>query len=201
VDFAMTPTTDCGVSRTARALSIVGHPGLLMPLAVALSAAGSGASASRVQASVGAALVVALIVGAFSLWQVRRGHWTHVDASLPRERGQLNVFVALLLFGAALVLALWAGSPQGAGGAALAGAVVALAHLLRRRLKVSLHAAFALFAAALVWPAVPATPLIVALAAGVAWSRLALRRHSLAEVLTGLLFGAAAGALFRLSVG
>ena len=185
----------------ARVLSIVGHPGLLMPLAVALGASGSGAPAVRVQAAVGAAVLVALVIGIFSLWQVRRGRWTHVDASLPRERGQLNVFVALLLFGTAMVLALGAGAPHGALGAALAGAVVAGAHLLRRRLKVSLHAAFALYAAALVWPAVPATPLIMLLAAGVAWSRLALRRHTLAEVLTGLLFGGAAGALFRLAAG
>jgi membrane-associated phospholipid phosphatase len=184
--------------RAARALSIVGHPGLLMPLAVALGASGSGAPAVRVQAVVGATMAVALIVGAFSFWQVKRGRWTHVDASLPRERGQLNIFVAVLLLAAAALLALGAGSMAGAWGAALCAAVVLAAHALRRRLKVSLHAAFALFAAALVWPALPATPLLVLLAAGVAWSRLVLRRHTLAEVLTGLLFGAIAGGLFKL---
>jgi hypothetical protein len=195
-------TTSAGPTalRAARALSIIGHPGLLMPLAVALGASGTGAPALRVQAAVAAAVLVALVVGVFSLWQVRRGRWMHVDASLPRERRQLNVFVALLLFGAALVLALWAGSAAGAWGATLAGAVVVGAQLLRRRLKVSLHAAFALYAAALVWPSLPATPLIIALAAGVAWSRIALRRHSRAEVLTGLLFGVAAGLMFRLFV-
>jgi membrane-associated phospholipid phosphatase len=41
----------------------------------------------------------------------------------------------------------------------------------------------------------------LALAAGVAWSRLALRRHTLPEVLLGLLVGAALGVAFRAGVG
>jgi membrane-associated phospholipid phosphatase len=196
----MTPAVaGTAAHRAARAMSIVGHPGVLMPLAVALGASGSGAPAVRVQAAVGAAVAVALIVGAFSLWQVKRGRWTHVDASLPHERDQLNVFVAVLLLAAAVLLALGTVSVAGAWGAALCAAVVLGAHALRRRLKVSQHAAFALFAAALVWPALPATPLLALLAVGVAWSRLALRRHTPAEVLTGLLFGAIAGGLFKLA--
>jgi len=62
---------------------------------------------------------------------------------------------------------------------------------------VSLHAAFAVFAVALVWPQLAPTLATAALAAGVGWSRLVLGRHTLAEVLLGLLFGAAGGAAMR----
>ena len=75
-----------------------------------------------------------------------------------------------------------------------------LAHKRMRWLKVSLHAAFAVFAAALVWPGVASVSLMLALAAGVAWSRLVLQRHTLAEVVVGLLLGSASGLVLNLAV-
>jgi membrane-associated phospholipid phosphatase len=141
-----------------------------------------------------------VIVGLYSLWQVRAGRWAHVDASQPRERHQLNQFLAALLGGAAVLL--WAAGqpPPVVLGPLLAAGLVLLAHGLRRWLKVSLHAAFAVFAAALVWPHPGLTLGLALLAVGVAWSRLALRRHTWAEVLLGLLFGAAGGLAFRVFV-
>jgi phosphotransferase system glucose/maltose/N-acetylglucosamine-specific IIC component len=192
---AMSPTL------AARMLSVVGHPGLLMPAAVAWGATHANMPAPLLHAAVASAVLVTLIVGAYSLWQVRSGSWSHVDASQPQERRQLNRFLAVLLFAAAAVLAWWAPEPSFAVGPALACAVVVIAHLLRRWLKVSLHAAFALFAATLVWPSPAATALMVALVAGVAWSRLVLRRHTPAEVALGLLLGAGAGVGLRLFAG
>ena len=181
----------------ARALSIAGHPGVLMPVAVALGAATDSTPPARAMAAVAAALLVALTVGAWAWWQVRSGRWSHADASQPHERKQLNLFVAALLLAAAALLALGADSRPAALGALLAAAVVGVAHALRHALKTSLHTAFAVYAVALVWPALPATPLLLGLAAGVAWSRRALQRHTPAEVLVGLLLGAAAGVALR----
>lgn len=184
----------------ARALSIVGHPALLMPAAVAVAASGAGAPPRLLPVALGTAVAVAVIVGLYSLWQVRAGRWEHVDASQPRERRQLNLFLAALLGGAAVLL--WAaGQPAPVAlGPLLAAGLVLLAHGLRRWLKVSLHAAFAVFAAALVWPQLGLTLGLALLAVGVAWSRLALQRHTRAEVLLGLLFGAAGGGAFRVFV-
>jgi len=184
----------------ARTLSVVGHPALLMPGAIALSATNAKVPPQLMQAALASAALVAVIVGLFSLRQVRSGRWAHVDASHPRERGQLNLFLTVLLFGAAALL--WSlDQPQSVvAGAALVGTLVVAAHLLRRWLKVSLHAAFAVFAAALVWPGVASVSLMLALAAGVAWSRLVLQRHTLAEVLVGLLLGSASGLVFNLAV-
>ena len=185
---------------TARALSIVGHPAVLMPVAVAAAASGPGAPPQLLRVALGTAVAVAVIVGLYSLWQVHRGRWAHVDASHPAERSQLNLVLAGLLCSAAGLLWALGQPPAVAAGPLLAALLVLLTHALRRWLKVSLHAAFALFAAALVWPYLPGTLAIGALALGVAWSRLVLRRHTLAEVLTGLLFGAAFGGALRLSL-
>lgn len=178
----------------ARVLSIIGHPGVLMPAAVAIGTASAELPAAHVRAAVAAALGVAAIIGGFSLWQVRRGRWSHVDASQPHERRQLNPFAALLLLTAAAVLARWGGSPHGAAGAALAAALVLAAQGLGRRMKLSLHCAFAAYAAAIVWPATAAASLALALLAlGVAWSRVQLQRHTRREVLAGLGLGTLAG--------
>jgi hypothetical protein len=185
---------------TARALSIVGHPAVLMPVAVAAAASGPGAPPQLLRVALGTAVAVAVIVGLYSLWQVHRGRWAHVDASHPAERSQLNLVLAGLLCAAAGLLWALGQPPAVAAGPLLAALLVLLTHALRRWLKVSLHAAFALFAAALVWPHLPGTLAIGALALGVAWSRLVLRRHTLAEVLTGLWLGAAFGAALRLSL-
>jgi hypothetical protein len=177
----------------ARALSVLGHPALLTPLALVLAGHGAHAPPRLIWAALAIALVVAAIVGAFSLWQVRRGRWAHVDASHPHERRQLNRFLLLLLGAAAALLWALGEPPSLAVGPLLAALLVLLAHLLRRWLKVSLHAAFAVLAVALVWPALPATPALALLAAGVAWSRRVLGRHTGAEVLLGLLLGGAIG--------
>jgi len=184
----------------ARALSIVGHPALLMPVAVTAAASGPGAPPQLLRVALGTALAVAVVVGLYSLWQVRRGRWAHVDASHPAERRQLNLLLAGVLCGAAALL--WAlGQPSAVvAGPLLAALLVLLTHALRRWLKVSLHVAFALFAAALVWPNLPGTLAISALAVGVAWSRLVLHRHTLPEVLTGALLGVAFGAALRVGL-
>jgi membrane-associated phospholipid phosphatase len=178
-------------------LSIIGHPALLMPVAVAAAASGPGAPPQLLRMALGTALAVALIVGLFSLWQVRRGRWAHVDASQPAERSQLNLALAGSLCAAAALLWARGQPPAVAWGPLLAALLVLLTHALRRWLKVSLHAAFALFAAARVWPHVLGTLAVGLLAVGVAWSRLVLRRHTLPEVLAGLLLGAACGAALR----
>jgi membrane-associated phospholipid phosphatase len=72
--------------------------------------------------------------------------------------------------------------------------VVAGCALLNRVLKVSLHAAFAVFAAALVGVSFPFPFAVFALiAAAVAWSRVALGRHSRLEVMAGVAMGALGG--------
>lgn len=180
----------------ARLLSLIGHPALLMPVAVVLAVQQRQAPPAVLRLALGLTLAVAAAVIAYSLWQVRRGRWRHVDASVPAERRELNGFVAGVLLAAAAVAA--AGSQRSVAlGLAAGAALVLLALLLRRRIKLSLHAAFGALAVTLAWPHAPAMAVLALLVAGVSWSRLALARHSTIDVAAGLLAGAAAGLGFH----
>jgi membrane-associated phospholipid phosphatase len=145
------------------------------------------------------AALAASVLG-FSWFQVRAGRWSHVDASARKERTSLNVFLAVLLVLSAALL--WLLTPRSILSMALAlsGALIVVALLTARWVKVSLHAAFAAFAAALLWPIMPAFLIGVIVTAAVVWSRLILGRHVVADVVAGLLFGTAAGAGYQLWV-
>ena len=140
--------------------------------------------------------MLGIVVLAYSGWQVRSGRWSHVDASVPKERTSLNVFLAILLLLSATLLWILAGRSNMAIALAFSGAIILTALLSARWVKVSLHAAFAAFAAfatALLWPNWIAVAAGVAVTAAVAWSRLELGRHVAADIAAGLLLGMVAG--------
>lgn len=180
----------------ARAVSILGHPLVLLPAAALALAFNSGAAGDGAWMALGFAVFAALVVGG-SWWQVRRGRWAHVDASRREERRTLNRFL-LVALALAAVLSLAAGlTPRLALGLALAAALIAVALLTARLCKLSLHLAFAIYAAALLARIAPGYGLAaLAFAALVAWSRLALERHAPRDLVAGALSGAVAGTLF-----
>lgn len=177
-------------------LSVLGHPLLLMPLAVALSLRARGADGAVLVLALGLTVVVALTVAVYSVIQVRRRRWGHVDATRPAERRQLNRFALGLMAacaGVGAVVAWPVGLGLGAGVAVLGAGL-----LLQGRLHLSLHAGFGALAVALVWPQMLAMGLLALLVAGVCWSRLALGRHRPRDVVAGLGAGALAGVVFVL---
>jgi len=186
------------MSRTlARTVSIIGHPTIVLPIAVLTLTLQNG---NRTQAAwtVAGLVMFAVLVMVYSNWQVRRGRWSHVDASAVEERRALNGFL-LLALGVVAVLAVVLGAPrQLALGLSLSAGVVLLAIRLQSRCKLSLHMAFVVFAAVLLWAA-NTVALIAGLAfAGlVAWSRLSLQRHQPGDIVAGAAAGAAAGLIFH----
>jgi hypothetical protein len=162
--------------------AVIASPGRLGPAAFAVSAA-----------------CAAAVLG-YSLFKARRGDWLHVDASIPSERAQLSsrVGVGLLAAAGALWLAgLHVGFAMVVG---LSGLIVVVGHAFRGVAKLSLHVAFAVFATFLVWPSHLASAALAVVAVSVAWSRLVLRRHVVADIILGALAGAAAGVAFRVAV-
>ncbi|HEU4408401.1 MAG TPA: hypothetical protein VFS43_24265 [Polyangiaceae bacterium] len=74
----------------ARALSIAGHPLLVLPAAVMAPLAARGQGLRRaLPFALGFAAAGALVMG-YSWWQVRRRRWAHVDASNQQE-GALSI--------------------------------------------------------------------------------------------------------------
>lgn len=181
----------------ARLVSVIAHPALLIPLAVIGAADARGATPGVRNVAAGAAIAAAVMVALYSLVQVRSGRWTHIDASQATERRQLNLFLCVVLFGMAGALAL-AGQPRPVSVAlAVGGGIVIFALALRRRLKVSLHMAFAAYAAGLLWLQPGLVVGMALLALALAWSRLVLQRHTQAEVVVGAVAGCAAGLAFQ----
>lgn len=184
----------------ARAISIVGHPVVLVTVAALVAASARGASLPQLRLIGGALATLGLIVLGFSWWQVRSGRWSHVDASVKRERVSLNVFLVVLLFLSALVLWFLTRRPHMPAALALSGALIVAALLAARWVKMSLHAAFAAFATMLLWPLKIAMVAGILVTVAVVWSRLVLGRHQAADVISGLLLGLAAGSGFQVWV-
>jgi membrane-associated phospholipid phosphatase len=184
----------------ARAVSIAGHPVVLLPAAALIAASTRGASLQQLRFIGGALVMLGVIALAFSWFQVGTGRWVHIDASRRGERTSLNVFLAVLLLLSALLLWMLTRRPPMSIGLALSSALVATALLIARWVKVSLHAAFAVFATTLVWPITLAVIAGVVITAVVVWSRLVLGRHVAADIVAGVLLGVAAGQGYQLWV-
>jgi membrane-associated phospholipid phosphatase len=175
--------------RVARALSIVLHP-IATLLLVVLAAAGR----SRV-------LLLAIAIGfvpmiAVIIWQTTSRRWKNADASVPTERHVLfgaSLVVVLLL---AAVLWWWSPQPQAARGALAVGAVFASAWALLRWIKLSLHVAFAAFAAASLASIDERMAIAMLIAVPcLAWARVRMKRHTIPDVVAGAAVGFTFGLL------
>ncbi len=181
----------------ARILSILGHPALLVPVASVAVATDRGASSAQLRSILMILASLVLIVLAFSVFQVKSGRWSHVDAVRREDRKALNaMLLGVLLIPGLVLLRLPDYRPVGAA-LALGGGMVMIAMLLSQRLKSSLHLAFGAFSTLLLWRH-PAWLLAgIALLVGVAWSRLLLKRHTPVEIVSGTAIGTAAGLLYN----
>lgn len=146
--------------------------------------------------------VFAAVVMAYSSWQVRRGRWSHVDASGKSERRSLNRFLLVALSVSAACAAWFGFSTQLILGLALSAAMVLVAILTSRWCKLSLHMAFVVFAVFLLLLDAPWWAGLAGLcfAGAVAWSRLALQRHVPRDLIAGVAVGALAGIAFALAI-
>jgi membrane-associated phospholipid phosphatase len=181
--------------RLARWVSIAAHPfATTLVLAVAVELERGAAVAARTAAAVGVLFV--LPVAVLTALQVRRGAWSTVDASHPRERPLLfGVGAAGLLAVLLYVARTRPGTPLVAGTLAVL-AMVAVCAAITPWLKVSLHMASATLAATvLLGRGLSLGWLLAAVLPVLAWSRVALGRHRWSEVAAGLVIGAVTGTL------
>ncbi|MFZ2489915.1 MAG: hypothetical protein WA208_00385 [Thermoanaerobaculia bacterium] len=178
----------------ARWVSILGHPFVMVAAMVLGTALRLGTPREALRALAVVALIAVVPVALLMVRQVRRGSWTNVDASNQSERPALfAVGIVALVALLAATLAFQPGSflIRGTVGVLIILAVCAVA---TRWLKVSLHSAFGgLAATTLLLVGSPAGWLVLAVLPVLAWSRLALRRHTVPEVLTGFLVGVVSG--------
>jgi hypothetical protein len=177
----------------ARWVSILAHPFVMVALLVAVPATRQS-SGSAVQSVLLVVMAVVVPIAVLMFRQVRRGRWSNVDASEPSERPVL--FLVML---AGLIAALgWLllHDPQSflVRGLIVTAAFLLVAALLTRWIKLSLHVAFAALTATtlcLLGSAVGYA--LVAVIPVVFWSRIAMGRHRVHELLAGLALGILTG--------
>ncbi|MFD0322892.1 hypothetical protein [Lysobacter gummosus] len=182
----------------ARWVSILLHPfvvfiGLTMLSARALAPRGLWPSL------IGVALAV-VATGAFIAHRRRGGHWTTVDASRSSERPLLY---AVLL--GVLAICWWWMRERAAAlapGIAAVAAMLVVAALCNRWIKLSLHMASMAFAAVSLSALSPSWALAGAvLLPLLGWARVRMARHTLMEVIGGTALGAVAALALQVWVG
>jgi hypothetical protein len=180
--------------QAARWISILGHPFVLIPLLVAAVTA-RWMPPERVALIVGIVLLVSVVPMLLLMSRrVRSGAWTNYDVSVREQRRGMFPMAMAIAGGTTLVL-LAVGTPRPVMHGVVASLVlIVIAAVVNLWLKISLHMAFAVFTAvslvSLGWW-MTAVGLLLALA--IAWSRLELERHTMAEVVGGALLGAMVG--------
>jgi membrane-associated phospholipid phosphatase len=184
------------VRKLARFISIAGHPMVLLPIAIGVS---TNDLLSRADTIIALALILGTLVifGAVVLWQVRRGVWSDIDVSRREQRPKMYLLaIGLTALGLAYVELTGRPAPMVRGNLATL-AVLTLGLVLNQTTnKVSMHAAFDVFAAAILATAYPGAGLgFLVVACLVAASRVVLGRHTAKEAALGLVVGVAGGAL------
>lgn len=178
--------------RVARVVSVALHPFAVLG-ALALLAAWRLEPSSLPRTAFGIGVAIAIVWG-FVLQRRRAGHWLTVDASRPQERPLLYL-LALVVAG---IYWWWTGGRASSTsvGVLAAMAMLCVAAVANRRIKLSLHLASLAFAGvALLATWRLAGGVALALLPLLGWARLRMARHTLPEIAGGALLGLAFGTL------
>jgi hypothetical protein len=142
------------------------------------------------------ALAVLLPLGIFMYRRVRSGRWGSVDASLAAERPALFLLSLALVVGLGAFVALSPRLGFLSRGIVSVLFLLSVAAFLNRWIKASLHVAFAAYSGTvLLRLALPVGLGMLAFLPALAWARLAMHRHTFAEICAGCAIGAAVGVL------
>jgi membrane-associated phospholipid phosphatase len=187
------------VRALANWLSIAAHPFVMVGIMVATA---SARLSTRGEAWTSVLVVAGTIVPLLVLMirQVRRGAWENADASNRQERPILYLVSGVTTAG--LLAYLMVVRPESflVRGLTVTLGMFAVCAVVSRWIKVSLHMAFAALAAvglSLLGSSVGYALLVVVLP--LAWSRLALGRHTPGEVILGAAIGASAAVVMHIA--
>lgn len=175
-----------------RTLSVLLHPFVLFAV-LALAATWRLDPTSLSRTSIGTAVAIG-VVWLFVLQRRRGGHWQTVDASRRQERPLLYALALLVAVGQWWWLS--GGASAISTGMLAVVALLCVAGIANRRIKLSLHMASLAFAGVALLPLVPPAGIVaIALLPLLGWARLRMARHTLPEVVGGTLLGLAFGAV------
>jgi hypothetical protein len=174
---------------TANVLSQAACPPILAVAMIALAAAASGAPGAWRFASLYILLALVLPL-TYLVWLLRRGHVSDLDVQVRAERWRplLGAVSGMVLSTAVFTLA---GAPAEMSAVCAAlGLFTFLAFVITLRWKISMHSGAAAAAVTLIWltGSTAAWPLTLGVPV-IAWARVHLHRHTIAQTIAGALLG------------
>jgi len=178
----------------ARVISWIGHPLVFVTICVTIVLGSTTSVRTGWPVLLGLFLSVIAPTALLLYLGVRSGRWKDADVSVRQERRSFYHW-AIPISALGLLTMWWIKAPSFVlrGGLTTFGMLI-LAALINRFFKISLHAIFAGYCAIILcavgW-GVGVAAVLLALASF--WSRLVLRRHSVAEVIAGGLLGILGG--------
>lgn len=178
----------------ARVVSVLGHPFVLVPSTVLIAALRSLPPARAFTIVVITVSVIVLPLLFIIRRKVRAGKWADHDVSVPAERRGFYPRIIGVVSLSCLIFWLLDFPPSLLIGMIISLALLVTAMFINRWSKISLHLIFAAYCAvSLLAVSYRVGAGFILLAAAVGWSRVALGRHTLAQVLSGMTLGAIAG--------
>lgn len=180
--------------KIAKFVSIIGHPLITIPVYILIIT-------FNVLSFRKAAFVSFMIVGCFfvpliiwNYFKTRKGEYSNFDVSVRKQRYSMYQFAIPLL---ALVLGIFYFSGQSE--ALLLNVLFALilllvSYLVNFYIKCSGHVSLTIYLSFLIVPVnFTAAIILLVFTLAIGWSRIALKRHTLSEVVTGLFLGLLTG--------
>ena len=182
--------------KLAHYISNLGNPLLTIPVfsVIALFQTEEPKTALFVSLLIVVGIVVPILIKSYR--GVQKGKYTNYDISNKAQRQSWYLFPTLLLAAVTLILFLTDQSQALRMGVAGALALFIFAQILNLYIKTSLHVGFNTYLAFLIFPfnwVVGVGTLVFSFFLG--WSRIVLKRHTLAEVVSGALLGLVVGGL------
>jgi len=174
----------------AHVVSVLGHPLLTIPLYVALVMFGSE---DFKRASLNTFLIIGCVFIPVTVWlyiKSRNGSYTNFDVSDRKQRKSVFVFIIPIL---SIVTYILYKSDQASHvwQSMLFGLILLfILQVVNFRIKSSMHVSLNIYLSFLIMTVnYPVGIIVLLLTAPIGWSRVALGRHSLKEVLSGTIIG------------
>ena len=174
----------------AHIVSVLGHPLLTIPLYVALVMFGSE---DFKRASLNTFLIIGCVFIPVTMWlyiKSRNGSYTNFDVSDRKQRKSVFVFIIPIL---SIVTYILYKSDQASHlwQSMLFGLILLfILQVVNFRIKSSMHVSLNIYLSFLIMTVnYPVGIIVLLLTAPIGWSRVALGRHSLKEVLSGTIIG------------
>ncbi len=174
----------------ARWVSIIGHPFLCIVLLMLLVLPAHVGEASAIRIA-GIVVLAGLIPLGIFMWRRHAsGRWLTIDASSPKDRPLAYMAAFAVLAALSLYFLLTEPSSEILRGSIAFALIIGIGAAFNRWIKLSMHMAFAVFTGLILLKISPGYGLaILILVPLVGWSRLALSRHTVREVVGGCILG------------